>query len=119
MTCGDTIAKWVPVLGSIWTAEVYIGESEQDLTAAVVFTYSGQVASTTIIDTGKVLVGSWDHDGTTLTWSGTDVLDNSYRLTFTCPANDCGPLGAVHSANGTVYQQDVGVVGSTYITRVV
>ena len=117
MTCGDTAGQWCPAIaGSTWNVEPYIGE---DATAVAVFTYAGQIAVTTVVNTGQVLVGSWDHSGTSFIWSGTDILDNTYRLTFTVEADECGPLGGVHSAHGDIVQQDVGQVGVAYITRVI
>lgn len=121
VTCGDTSAGWVPSLtGSVWDVELFLNGTD-DYTAVATFTYSGQVAVTVIADTVQVLTGQWDFEGGTpgtFAWSATDVSDNTYRLTLSATANDCGGLGGVHAAYGTVIHQTLGVIGSLYMTRV-
>lgn len=118
--CGDTSGQWTGgVTLSAWTAEFYFYEGPNDYTGEVVLTYVGQVALVVIDDTTQVLTGSWAFSSGTMIYSATDVSDNSYRLTMTVTADTCGGLGAVHSASGTIIQQDVGEVGLVYMTLVV
>lgn len=115
--CGDTRASWVPLTGSEWITEVYLYPNV-DFTGEAVMTYAGQLSALVVDDSVQVFTGSWDFDSGQLIWSATDVADNSYRLTFVMDANDCGLLGGVHSANGDIIQQDVGLVGVAYMTRI-
>lgn len=120
-TCGDTSGGWVPsITGSVWDVELFLYGTE-DLTAVATFTYSGQVAVTVVGDDVQLLTGQYDFAGGTpgtFVWSATDVLDNGYRLTLSATANDCGLLGGVHAAYGSVNHQTQGNIGSLYMTRV-
>lgn len=116
VVCGDTPGSWV-LVAQAYALEVFFSPST-DYTGEVVFTSSGQLAATVIDDTIQVFTGTWEHDGTTLTWSATDVADNSYRLTFIATASDCGLLGGVRSAYGDIIQTNVGPVGLVAMTRI-
>lgn len=117
--CGDTSGSWVPLLGSEWNLEVYVISTSDDLTAQAVFTYSGQIAVTVFDDTLQVFTGNWDFEGgTTFAWSATEVGDNTNRLTFEATANDCGGLGGVHAAYGTVIHQTNGLYANLFMGRV-
>lgn len=120
-SCGDTSASWVPTLtASTWDTEIYLYDGPVDETSVIVETYAGQVSvSTGVSPNLQILSGSWSFADGTFTWSGTDVSDNTYRLTFIMIADSCGGLGGVHSASGTIIQQGVGEVGVAYMTRVI
>lgn len=116
--CGDSSGSWVPATGSTWYVEILLNDNT-DLTAATAFTYPGQLAVTEITETLQTLEGQWDFaGGSDFIFSGTDIGDNSYRLTFTATANDCGALGGVHAAYGTVTHQTQGQIGVLYMTRI-
>lgn len=116
--CGDTSASWVPVVGSNWYVEILLNDNS-DLTAAATFTYPGQLALTAITETAQILEGQWDWaGGDDFIWSGTDVFDESYRLSFIAEANDCTPNGKVHAAYGIVIHQTQGNIGVLFMTRI-
>lgn len=116
VVCGDTPGSWVPV-ASTYVLEVYLSPST-DYTGEVAFTTSGQLAVTVIDDTLQIFTGTWEHNDTSIIWSATDVADNDYRLTFEAAASDCGLLGGVRTAYGSIIQTNVGPVGSVAMTRV-
>lgn len=119
-SCGDVQASWVPTLtASAWDTELYFTATSVDETSVIVETYAGQASvSTGVLPNVQILTGTWSFTDSVFAWSGTDTLDNTYRLTAIMTADSCGGLGGVHSASGVLLQQGVGEVGVVYMTRI-
>ena len=92
MTCGDTSAQWVPLLGSAWT-----GSITDSSTAVEVILVQAENLATTVV--GEIpLVGVWAFSGGQLTWT---AATEGISYTFTVSATTCAS-GKVTVANGGV-----------------
>lgn len=120
VTCGDVEADWTGLLASVWTSELYFDGVDHD--TAVTLTNLGNTTVVLDLDTLTTYNGSYAHSNGVngLAYSATTpILGNPFdRLTMLVEATSCNG-DTVDAAAGPIVRQDVGVVGTAYMTRVI
>lgn len=119
--CGDAEVNWASALTSVWSVEIFVDSTDYD--GLLVVTNAGNETVLTNLDTLDAYNGSYAVLGggtEEMDWSATTpVLGNPFdRLTFLTHATSCGLNSRVTAAQGDIVRQDVGVVGTAYMTRV-